>query len=249
MENKVEKKKRVYKSRPKDPKKSLAEAVVETVNPKQKTTVKATEWDTFHIKMKFPRLVNPETNEVESDEDYLKRFPKPAHPGDLGWDLTAIGVEYDEEHDAYIYHTGLYCETEEGDGCHLMPRSGNAKTDAYLCNSVGLIETFLYRGEFVVKFKNRDSREIIVIQALMYEWLSMPWYKKMFRNFEEWAELREQQLYKEFNAVALEYAPYEVGDRIVQVVWNRFPKNFDTEIVDVLSETVRGEGGFGSTGK
>lgn len=249
MENKVEKKKRVYKSRPKDPKKSLAEAVVETVTPKQKTIVKATEWDTFHIKMKFPRLVNPETNEIESDKDYLKRFPKPARPGDLGWDLTAIGVEYDEEHDTYVYHTGLYCETEEGDGCHLMPRSSNAKTDAYLCNSVGLVETFTYRGEFVVKFKNRDSREIIVMQALVYEWMSMPWYKKLFRNFEDWAELREQQLYKEFNAVALEYAPYEVGDRIVQVVWNRFPKNFDTELVDVLSETVRGEGGFGSTGK
>jgi dUTP pyrophosphatase len=44
--------------------------------------------------------------------------------------------------------------------------------------------------------------------------------------------------------------PYEIkrGDRVAQMVINQLP---DVEIVaaDTLSDTVRGEGGFGSTGK
>ena len=48
---------------------------------------------------------------------------------------------------------------------------------------------------------------------------------------------------------ALEWAPYKVGDRIGQIVWNKFPKNIYIQIVDELSETARGAGGFGSTGK
>ncbi len=38
------------------------------------------------------------------------------------------------------------------------------------------------------------------------------------------------------------------GDRIAQMVLNRYEK-MDLEEVEILSETERGEGGFGSTGK
>ncbi len=41
---------------------------------------------------------------------------------------------------------------------------------------------------------------------------------------------------------------YEVGDRIIQIV---FPHGYEINwiVVDELSDTERGEGGFGSTGK
>lgn len=225
-------------NKPKNPEKSLADTISGLL-PKKAKKAK----DVFSIKVKFPRLEN------ETDEQYLKRFPKPAHLGDLGWDLTAINVGYDEDHDCYIYHTGLYCETNEGDGCFLMPRSGNAKTDAYLCNSVGLVETFLYRGEFILKFKNRETRDMMIAQALTQAWLKLPWYKKLITTFDEFVENNEEKFYNGFVKNALDFAPYEIGDRIAQVVWMRFPTNFDTELVKELSDTARGSGGFGSTGK
>ena len=41
-------------------------------------------------------------------------LPSYAHPGDIGMDVVATDVEYNAEHDYYIYHTGLACEAEEG---------------------------------------------------------------------------------------------------------------------------------------
>ena len=41
---------------------------------------------------------------------------------------------------------------------------------------------------------------------------------------------------------------YEVGDRVVQICLGK-TENIEFEEVDELSETVRGTGGFGSTGK
>lgn len=41
--------------------------------------------------------------------------------------------------------------------------------------------------------------------------------------------------------------PYNVGDRVAQICLERV-MSFDFEVVNELSETSRGEGGFGSTG-
>jgi dUTPase len=48
-------------------------------------------------------------------------------------------------------------------------------------------------------------------------------------------------------AKELEYAPYKVGDRIGQMVFLNYPTVI-LEEVEELSETERGEKGFGSTG-
>lgn len=45
-----------------------------------------------------------------------------------------------------------------------------------------------------------------------------------------------------------QYVPYEAGDRIIQLMIIPYPKVI-LEEVDELSETERGTGGFGSTGK
>jgi len=148
-------------------------------------------------------------------------IPSYAHDGDVGMDLTAISVEYDVEKDMYIYHTGLACESEKGYGIFLFPRSSNCKTEAYLTNHVGIVDSFLYRGEIQLRYKNRDR------------------YRKSFR---EWITGKVDV------ERALRFAPYNVGDRVGQMVVFPHP-NVTIWEFNELSETVRGEGGFGSTGK
>lgn len=85
-------------------------------------------------------------------------IPSYAHDTDAGMDLTATGVEYKDGN--FIYHTDLAFEVPEGYVMLLFPRSSNRKTEAYLTNSVGVVDSG-YRGEVMITFKSRD-REIIV---------------------------------------------------------------------------------------
>lgn len=141
-------------------------------------------------------------------------IPSYAHNGDVGMDMTAISMEYDKTNDIYIYHTGLAVETDKGYGMFLFPRSSNRKTDAYLCNHVGIVDCAIYRGEIMFCYKNRDSLNL--------------WQKIL-------------------GVKPINKAPYKIGDRIGQMVILPYP-NVSIEIVDSLSETERGEQGFGSTG-
>ena len=84
-------------------------------------------------------------------------IPSYAYDGDVGMDMTAISVEYVPDKDMYIYHTGLACESDKWYGMFLFPRSSNSKTEAYLTNSVGIVDSFLYRGEIQFRYKNRDK--------------------------------------------------------------------------------------------
>lgn len=83
-------------------------------------------------------------------------IPSYAKEGDAGLDLTAVSLEYDATLDAYVYHTGLAMEIPKGYVGLVYPRSSNRKTDAYLTNHVGVIDSG-YRGEVLVTFKNRDN--------------------------------------------------------------------------------------------
>lgn len=83
-------------------------------------------------------------------------IPSYAKDGDAGLDLTAVSFEYDEKLDAYVYHTGLAMEIPKGYVGLLYPRSSNRKTDAYMTNHVGVVDSG-YRGEVLVTFKNRDN--------------------------------------------------------------------------------------------
>ena len=53
--------------------------------------------------------------------------------------------------------------------------------------------------------------------------------------------------YKSINGVVFQSAPYQVGDRVAQIY---FEKNVEVTFaeVDDLEDTTRGDGGFGSTG-
>ncbi len=83
-------------------------------------------------------------------------IPKYAHPGeDAGLDLTATSISY--KNGCWVYGTGLAFEIPKGYVGLLFPRSSNRKTEAYLTNSVGVVDSG-YRGEVMLCYKNRDMR-------------------------------------------------------------------------------------------
>lgn len=173
-------------------------------------------------------------------------IPTYAHDGDIGMDIYATSIEYDEQYDLYKYHTGLSVETSEEYGILLFARSSNMKKDVYLPNSVGIVDSAIYRGEIMFMFKSRISlyerSNIIGLKAFMRA-LSSGLNAKEAEEKAEEAKHIIQEMTK-----ALEFAPYGVGDRIGQMVV--IPRTMINAIqVDNLSETIRGEGGFGSTGK
>jgi dUTP pyrophosphatase len=138
------------------------------------------------------------------------QLPEYAKPGDAGMDLMAVGYEYDRHADYYVYHTGLAVEIPKGYVGLLFPRSSNRKTDAYLTNHVGVIDSG-YRGEILACFKNRDS----------------------------WSVLNECGFNHDI--------PYNIGDKIVQLIIMPYPK-IHPIWADNLTETERGDQGYGSTG-
>ena len=181
-------------------------------------------------------------------------IPQYAHDGDVGMDLTAISVEYDREHDMYIYHTSLAFETDKHYGIFLFPRSSNRKTDAYLCNHVGIADSAIYRGEIMLCFKNRTSLEVraeieknrCFISRLSYEPFTTSGGDSIVFNWSNIARDAENAgnwIYDN----PMQYAPYQVGERIAQMVVLPYP-NVKISEREELSETERGSSGFGSTG-
>lgn len=180
-------------------------------------------------------------------------IPSYAHYGDVGMDFTAISVEYDEKLDMYVYHTGLAFESDFHYGQFLFPRSSNRKTDAYLCNSVGIADSAIYRGEILFCYKNRDSINTIAeskANAAMMEYYTTCnveqkdlqfWIRKGIEIYND----TKEKVYNE--AKELKYAPYKVGDKIGQMVMLTYP-NVNLIECEELSSSDRGVNGFGSTG-
>lgn len=136
-------------------------------------------------------------------------IPSYAKPGDAGMDLTAVDYTYDEELKCHVYGTGIAFEIPEGYVGLIFPRSSNRKTDCYLTNSVGVIDSG-YRGEVMFSFKDRD---VISDDTIPYM-----------------------------------VKPYEVGDRLGQIIIIPYPKIKFIE-VNELSKSERGDGGHGSSGR
>ena len=170
-------------------------------------------------------------------------IPKYAHNGDVGMDLTAISVEYDRDNDMYIYHTGISIESDMNFGAFLYPRSSNRKTDAYLCNHVGIVDSSIYRGEIMLCFKNRDSLKSRAEIARFNSFINFISNGCLLADA---CELANNEMNKVLDN-PMDFKPYNVGDRISQMVVMSFP-NVEMKEFDELSETERGEGGFGSTG-
>jgi dUTP pyrophosphatase len=128
--------------------------------------------------------------------------PQYSKSGDAGLDLTAISAAKDG-YGNMVYGTGLAIEIPEGHVGLLFPRSSNSKTDLYLTNHVGVIDSG-YRGEVILKFRPRNT--------------------------------------------LLDARIHHPGDRVGQLMIIPYPQVKLVESEE-LSDTVRGDGGFGSTGK
>ena len=154
-------------------------------------------------------------------------IPQYAKEGDAGLDLVATSKSTDE-YGNIVYGTGLAVEIPKGYVGLLFPRSSNAKTNLYLTNSVGVIDSG-YRGEIMVKYKCVHHHIL---------------------NYIKWW-IEKKILKRENTSVSIQtfsYNDYNVGERIGQLIIVKYPM-IDFVQTDTLTETDRGNGGYGSTGK
>ena len=80
--------------------------------------------------------------------------------------------------------------------------------------------------------------------SALREFAMLPWYKRIFTSYKDiYDKTREELISK-----ALDYSPYNIGDKIGQFVVIESPEVSIKE-AKKLSETSRGDGGHGSTGK
>lgn len=152
-------------------------------------------------------------------------IPCYAKDGDAGLDLTATSIKHDKDGNI-VYGTGLAFEIPKGYVGLLFPRSSNAKTNLYLTNSVGVLDSG-YRGEVMFKYKAVHN----VGSFIAYLWQK---YIKKCKTYN-------------FDICSIARNAYSIGDRIGQIVVVKHPY-IEFEESETLSETERGCGSYGSTG-
>ena len=112
-------------------------------------------------------------------------IPKYAKQGDAGLDLTAVSMVTDDT-GCVVYGTGLAVEIPEGYVGLLFTRSSNAKTNMYLTNHVGVIDSG-YRGEIMLKYKPIDTYGINIYEVgdRVGQLLVLPYPQVQFEEVEE----------------------------------------------------------------
>ena len=149
------------------------------------------------------------------------QIPKYAHYGDAGMDVVATSMTVTDD---YVeYGTGLAFEVPKGYVMLIFPRSSNSKQDLLLCNSVGVLDS-TYRGELKVRYKRTirmsdEGKAVYLVNAGTVEFVTFDSTKR-----------------------------YNTGDRVCQIMIIPYPE-VTMEEAEELSDTDRGAGGFGSTGK
>tara|TARA_B100000287_G_scaffold188955_1_gene178586 strand:+ start:98 stop:535 length:438 start_codon:yes stop_codon:yes gene_type:complete len=123
------------------------------------------------------------------------------HEGDAGLDLYVLEDQTFKASETAKIKLGISCESIDGKGYFLFPRSSISKTPLRLANSIGLIDGG-YRGEIMAVCDNIKDYDFSISK----------------------------------------------GDRLFQLV-SADLSTIEFEIVKELSDSTRGSGGFGSTGK
>ena len=173
-------------------------------------------------------------------------MPNKAHTTDAGFDLVATSRVFDK-HGAIVYGTGLAFEIPEGYVGLLFPRSSNAKKDLLLSNSVGVLDSG-YRGEVMFKFKpslvvvddgviGKDENDYIGSDTTDWSTQDVTFYGR-------------PDNYPDIPDDCQPYQPrmYEIGERIGQLIIIPIPQ-IEFEWATELSDSDRGTGGYGSSGK
>ena len=161
------------------------------------------------------------------------KIPTKAHNTDNGYDLYAVSVEYDEDMDCYVYHTGVSIKVPVGYSLDVIPKSRHRKTNCYMPNTPGDVDPG-YTGEILVNYKPRVPRKLVkIIDRLILAISKLIDLNYYFYNVLE-------TLNKELNP------PYRAGEAVAQCYLTPHP-DIKFNVVDKLPETERGEGGHGST--
>jgi dUTP pyrophosphatase len=163
--------------------------------------------------------------------------PSYSKDGDAGLDLVATSVTYNVINGTLDYGTGLAVEIPKGYVGLIFPRSSIRNKSLILSNHVGVIDSG-YRGEITLSFSPNidhwgtpypDDEDFIgplsIGEFLVYKDAESEYFD---------------------NSITLDV--YAIGDRIGQLIIMPYPVINFTEVSD-LSDSERGSGGFGSTGK
>lgn len=159
----------------------------------------------------------------------LAKIPVKAHEDDACYDLYCTSVSIDE-YGNIRYGTGLSFEIPSGYEMEIRPRSSISKYNLMLINSPGTIDSN-YRGEIFLNFRfiggSKDNL-FSIYDDKSNEFITTECLTMIFTS------VKESSIYK-------------VGERIAQFKIN---KVLPIQLIeaDQLSETERGNGGFGSTG-
>lgn len=152
-------------------------------------------------------------------------IPSYAKQGDAGMDITATS-RYFDEYGNVVYGTGLAFEIPEGYVGLLFARSSVSKQDLCLANCVGVLDSG-YRNEVFFKFKPTLAyTSNTELDEIDFSDIEIAGSKKC----------------------PIKHSIYEVGDRIGQIIIMPYPY-IEFKEVNELSESERGLGGWGSTGK
>ena len=149
------------------------------------------------------------------NENAVIPFKKGNDVGNACFDLIPVSYEYDSKRDRFIYHLGFATEFTSDWEAEIRPRSSNTKTEAYIPNGPGTIDSN-YRGEWLVIYKLRTP------------------FEQLFPEGN-----------RELNLIEMEneFAPYKIdGSAIAQVKFNHVHP-VAWEVVDELTDTERGTDG------
>lgn len=179
-------------------------------------------------------------------EDVAVPLPTYGTEGDACCDVYAKSIEYDEEKDRYVVHTGLHFALPDDYEMELRPRSSNTKTEFYIPNSPCTLD-WGYRGELLVIFKSRTNKNLI--NCLDYMGCAISYLAPNHDSPEYNNMLWARQRYDKVNDK--QQFPYKEGDRICQLLVRKREQIIWDEVssLEGLGSTERGKGGFGSTGK
>ena len=89
-------------------------------------------------------------------EDEKAFFPTKAHPSDIGYDLTAIGIFKKISDKITLFETGIRVCPPNGYYSEIIPRSSMSKTGYMLANSVGIIDP-TYTGTLKIALIKVDT--------------------------------------------------------------------------------------------
>lgn len=155
----------------------------------------------------------------------------PSYGTEFSAGMDLVPVEGPIFKEKYIeYRFGFAMEIPVSYAGFIFPRSSISKTDLELCNSVGIIDAD-YRGEVMARFN--------------FNQFSLDFLQRFYIAIEGATYYQREEIIQKFMD---ELSYFEDGKAILQMVILPVPQ-IEPEWADELTETPRGDGGFGSTDK